>query len=145
MSREGSRRESISAWARDDERDHSQSRRDDNRSPAGDADLSKTAAAVGSNLLKTANSLWKTSQKRVQKAVSEFQQDSDPSQPKWMREAAEREQAERRKANDGRRAPEPARPEVTDEALMLEGGVRPPPKKARAPEPRLRRQGLRIH
>ena len=67
-----------------------------------EADLSKAAAAVGSNLFKTANSLWKTSQKKVQKAVAEFQQEPDPSQPKWMREAAEREQEEQKVAAEGR-------------------------------------------
>lgn len=63
--------------------------RRDNGSPAsGEPDFAKTAAAVGTSFLKTANSLWKTGQKRVQKAVAEFQQpEGDPSQPKWMRSA----------------------------------------------------------
>ncbi|KAG0646527.1 UBA domain-containing 7 [Hyphodiscus hymeniophilus] len=137
ISRDAARRENNPAWMREESRDHSQPKRDDNRSPAsGDGDLSKAAAAVGSNLFKTANSLWKTSQKKVQKAVAEFQQESDPSQPKWMREAAEREQEERRAATEGRECrPKPSVPEVTDEALMLEGGGRPP-KKAKAPESR---------
>lgn len=50
-------------------------------------DFSRDATTVGNNLFKTANSLWKTSQKKVHKVVSEFQQQdlvSDPSQPKWM-------------------------------------------------------------
>lgn len=124
------------AWMRKEGRDSSKPRRED-RSPNGETDLSKTAAAVGNNLFKTANSLWKTSQKKVQKAMNEFQQDSDPSQPKWMREAAECEQAERRQpAEDRGRKPQASTPEVTDEALMLEGGARPPPRKAKAPEPR---------
>ncbi|PBP15989.1 hypothetical protein BUE80_DR013231 [Diplocarpon rosae] len=128
------RRRDGPAWQRE-ERVESQSRRE-NKSPNEESDLSKTAAAVGNNLFKTANSLWKTSQKKVQKAMNEFQQDSDPSQPKWMREAAEREQSDRRAAAEGRlRNSEPAA-NVTDEALMLEGGGRPPPRKARAPEPR---------
>jgi hypothetical protein len=137
-SRDESRRENTPAWMREDDRDRSRPRREDNRSPSGDGDISKTAAAVGSNFLKTANSLWKTSQKKVQKAVAEFQQEGgDNNQPKWMREAAEREQAERRAAADGRgRRPQEKVPEVTDEALMLEGGGRPPPRKARAPETR---------
>lgn len=134
MSRDGSRRENIPAWMREEGRDRSQPRREESRSP--EADLSKTAAAVGSNFLKTANSLWKTSQKKVQKAVAEFQQEGgDPTQPKWMREAAEREHAERRAAAEGRERREKV-PEVTDEALMLEGGGRPQPRKARASEPR---------
>ncbi|KAK2623891.1 hypothetical protein QTJ16_006525 [Diplocarpon rosae] len=128
------RRRDAPAWQRE-EPVESHSRRE-NKSPNGESDLSKTAAAVGNNFFKTANSLWKTSQKKVQKAMNEFQQDSDPSQPKWMREAAEREQSDRRAAAEGRlRHSEPAA-DVTDEALMLEGGGRPPPRKARAPEPR---------
>lgn len=137
--REVAKRENTPAWMQEG-RDRSQPRRDDNKSPAsGEADLSKAAAAVGSNLFKTANSLWKTSQKKVQKAVAEFQQESDPSQPKWMREAAEMEQEERRAAAERRSRPKASVPEVTDEALMLEGGGRPPPRKAKAPEPRLPR------
>ena len=137
VSRNGAKREDNPARMREERREHSQQRREDNRSPAsGGEDLSKAAAAMGSNLFKTANSLWKTSQKKVQKAVAEFQQESDPSQPKWMREAAEREQEGRRAAAQGReRHLSAAIPEATDEALMLEGGGRPT-RKAKAPEPR---------
>jgi len=95
----------------------------DGRSPnvdGDDADFAKTAAAVGSNFLKTANSLWKTGQKKVQKAVAEFQQDGDPDQPKWMRSA----QQERAGGGDGR-------PDVTDEAMMLDSGMRPGRSQAR--------------
>lgn len=86
------------------------------RSPAPtDADFTKTAAAVGSSLLKTANSFWKQGQKKVQKAVSEFQQEGgDPNQPKWMRSA------QQERGGDEKR-----RPETTDEAMMLEAGMRP--------------------
>ncbi|KAL1880209.1 hypothetical protein VTK73DRAFT_6037 [Phialemonium thermophilum] len=88
----------------------------DGRSPAPDeGDLAKAAAAMGSNLLKTANSLWKTGQKKVQRAVADFQQDSDPSQPKWMRSTHP----------DGLQRPESKSPGVTDEAMMLESGLRP--------------------
>jgi hypothetical protein len=130
-SRDASTRENIPAWMRDEGRDRSQSRRTDSRSPAnGEVDISKAAAAVGSNILKTANSFWKTSQKKVQKAVAEFQHEADPNQPKWMREALEREQMETGKHQG-------TAPEVTHEALLLEGGGRPPSKKAKAPESKL--------
>ncbi|KAE8447821.1 hypothetical protein EG329_010050 [Mollisiaceae sp. DMI_Dod_QoI] len=136
-SRDASRQEQTPAWMREDGRDGSRPRREDNRSPNGEGDFSKTAAAVGTNFLKTANSIWKTSQKKVQKAVAEFQQEPDSSQPKWMREAAEREHAERRAAAEGRGKRPAAAPDVTDEALMLEGSSRPQRKaKAPAPEPR---------
>lgn len=136
VSRDNQRTENVPAWMREDSRDRSQPQRQESRSPAnGETDLSKAAAQVGSNFLKSANSFFKTSTKKVQKAVAEFQQDSDLSQPKWMREAAEREQAERTTAVDARNRRQQA-PEVTDEALMLEGGGRPPPRKSKAPEQR---------
>lgn len=128
-SRNAPRREATPAWMRD-EREQAQPRREDSRSP--NEDFTKAAAAMGNNLFKSANSLWKTSQKKVQKAVAEFQQESDSTQPKWMREAVEREQAETRSDGRGRR---PEVPEVTDEALMLEGGGRPQARKAKAPAP----------
>ncbi|KAK4228783.1 UBA domain-containing protein 7 [Podospora fimiseda] len=89
------------------------SRTRNNQSPSSaDGDFAKTAAAVGTTLFKTANSLWKTGQKKVQKAVAEFQQDGgDPNQPKWMRQ-------QERVGSDSRRQV----PDVTDEAMMLEGG-----------------------
>ncbi|KAF4462676.1 UBA domain-containing 7 [Fusarium albosuccineum] len=94
--------------------------RSDDRSPArGEPDLAKTAAAMGNSLFKTANSLWKTSQKKVQQAVADFQHEGDPNQPKWMREA---QQARAQ-------GPGKARADATDEALMLEGGGRPQPRR----------------
>ncbi|KAL1839071.1 hypothetical protein VTJ49DRAFT_1901 [Mycothermus thermophilus] len=118
------------SWMKEDPQDQ-RSRSRDNRSPALEGDFAKTAAAVGTSLLKSANSLWKTGQKKVQQAVAEFQQDSDPSQPKWMRSAGQD------RSVGGRRA---VAPEVTDEALMLEmggpqgaGSRRPPPRDSREP------------
>ncbi|KAK3359859.1 hypothetical protein B0T25DRAFT_534053 [Lasiosphaeria hispida] len=118
------------AWMRD-ETSGEGARSRDNRSPASvDADFTKTAAAVGSSLLKTANTFWKTGQKKVQKAVSEFQQDGDPNQPKWMRSAQQ----------DLAGAGEKRAPEVTDEAALLESGMRPGRKPARpGPESRQHR------
>ncbi|OIW29995.1 hypothetical protein CONLIGDRAFT_632100 [Coniochaeta ligniaria NRRL 30616] len=96
--------------------------RGDNRSPSSDVDFTKTAAAVGTTIFKTANSLWKTGQKKMQKAVAELQQDGgDPSQPKWMRDAQlDRATGERK-----------AQADATDEAMMLESGARPGRRPAR--------------
>lgn len=71
---------------------------------------------MGTSLFKTANSLWKTGQKQLQKAVQEFQQEDggDPNQPKWMRSTQEPASSARR-----------ASPSATDEAMMLESGGRP--------------------
>ncbi|PWI65986.1 hypothetical protein PCL_05464 [Purpureocillium lilacinum] len=98
----------------------------------GDADFAKSAAAVGSSLFKTANSLWKTGQKKVQKAVADFNQEGDPSQPKWMRDA----QLQQSRAQDEKRAAAQA----TDEAMALEAGGRPNPSRSssrQAADPRL--------
>lgn len=128
--------EALPAWMRT-ERSQSQPRREDSRSPANsDNDMAAKAAVVGSNLFKTANSLWRTSQKKVQRAVADFQQDGDPSQPKWMRDIST---AERQGPVDKERLPEDPRergrqgesstPSVTDEALLLDMGSGPPPKR----------------
>lgn len=109
-------RNGTPSWMRDDPLGDG-ARQRDNRSPAsGEADFAKTAAAVSSSLFKTANSLWKTGQKKVQKAVAEFQQEGDPSQPKWMRSAG---QDHAGGGGAGRQ-----RADVTDEAMMLESGGR---------------------
>lgn len=113
-SHDRSRNDAVPAWMRQEVRDGSQPRRDQSTSPAsGEVDITRMAASAGSSLLKTANSLWKTSQKKVQQAVSEFQQESDPHQPKWMRSTP---------ADDHSHATMHASPSnVTDEAMMLEG------------------------
>ncbi|KAH7318287.1 hypothetical protein B0I35DRAFT_353786 [Stachybotrys elegans] len=112
-------KEKAQAQGRSSSASSSQRRARDERSPArgGEADLAKSAASVGNSLFKTANSLWKTSQKKVQQAVADFQQDADPSQPKWMRDAQQ---------NRGH-ASGKASASVTDEAMMLESGGRPEP------------------
>ena len=98
----------------------------------GEPDLAKTAAAVGSSFFKTANSLWRTGQKKMQQAVAEFQQEGDSSQPKWMRDA----QQGRGNARESGSAPDKA----TNEAMALESGGRPKPARnnsRQAPEGRL--------
>lgn len=102
------------AWMRD-ENPELPSRRD-NRSPAtAGGEFSQKAAAVGSSFFKTANSLWKQGQKQVQKAVADFNQEGDPSQPKWMRSAQQEQQYPREKQSAS----------ATDEAMMLDSGMRP--------------------
>ncbi|KFA46437.1 hypothetical protein S40293_04259 [Stachybotrys chartarum IBT 40293] len=96
---------------------HRQQQQRDGRSPArsGNGDAAPSAASMGNSIFKTANSLWKTGQKKMQQAVAELQQDGDPNQPKWMRDA---QQARAQGASS-------ARVTVTDEAMMLEAGRRP--------------------
>ncbi|CAK7272160.1 auxilin-like clathrin-binding protein required for normal clathrin function [Sporothrix epigloea] len=124
------------AWMRDAE---GPSGRGNNRSLAGGnangEDLAKTAAAMGTSFLKTANSLWKTGQKQLQKAVQDFQQEGgDPSQPKWMRTAGQEhtdsahlgeEISVRRRAAAAAASETQAISSATEEAMMLESGARP--------------------
>lgn len=108
----GRSRDATPNWAQEEA-----PRRRDTQSPASaEADLAKTAAAMGTSFLKSANKFWSASQKKVQKAVAEFQEGPpvDPSQPKWMRAAQQERMGDAKRPVD-----------VTDEALMLESGSRP--------------------
>lgn len=127
------------AWLRAQRRANTGQRRQDSRSPVnGDKDPGKIAVELGANLLKTANSLWKTGTKKLNQAVSELNSDSDSSQPKWMRDSQQagiESRSQRSKGRQSRQSDDvvkqvvPQRPalsqplvEVTDEALMLESG-----------------------
>ncbi|OAA64717.1 uba ts-n domain containing protein [Niveomyces insectorum RCEF 264] len=133
------------AWMREADGGHAPSRGDGRSSSAAlaEGDFAKTAAAMGSNFLKTANSLWKTGQKQLQKAVQDFQQDADPNQPKWMRSAGQ-EHMDAPAAPDGgaaarRRdaaASAAAAVAATEEAMMLES--RPERRSAGTSAPRSR-------
>ena len=86
------------AWIDEDSTSKRDIQRTHSTSPAnGDKDISQIATEVGNNLFKTANSLWNTSRKKVQKAVQDLQQDGDLSQPKWDARGSSR-----RKPNTGR-------------------------------------------
>ncbi|KAF2626620.1 hypothetical protein BU25DRAFT_369711 [Macroventuria anomochaeta] len=135
--REGRGNEPVPAWMRDeDARSRSGQRRQDGQKQ--EKDVTQVASEIGSSLFKSANSLWKTGRKQVQKAVADFQQDgSDPSVPKWMRDAQAAEAA-----------PRSSRPQrndasATDEAMMLEAGGRPT-KPARQSEQRQRHDELPV-
>ncbi|KAF2646570.1 hypothetical protein P280DRAFT_388378 [Massarina eburnea CBS 473.64] len=117
--RESSTGGATPAWMRADEgRSRSGQRRPESQSQ--EKDVSQYASELGSTFLKSANSLWKTSQKKIQKTVAEFQQDGDPNVPKWMRDAQSARDEPRSQAS----RPRPV-PEATDEAMMLEAGGRP--------------------
>ncbi|CAI6296654.1 unnamed protein product [Periconia digitata] len=130
--REPSAGGSMPAWMRaDEERSRSGQRKADGQSQ--EKDVAQIANELGSTFLKSANSFWKTSQKKVQKAVADFQQEGgDPNVPKWMRDAQGDGSGKAREKVSGSTA--------TDEAMMLEGGGRPskPTKTTRSrqePEP----------
>lgn len=142
----------VPAWMRQQSRSSSTQRREDSRSPAnGERDPAKVAAEIGSTLFKTANSLWKTGAKKLNQAVSEFNSDSDSSQPKWMRESRNecqdiRNSGQTRRSHDddedenrpqkatARSPSTKVTPSITDEALMLESGdARPRPRQKPQP------------
>lgn len=112
------------------------SRREDQSQAGADVDFAKTAAAMGTNFLKTANKFWNVSQKKVQQAVAEFQEGpADPSQPKWMRQAHTTDEREM-----------PRRPtNSTDEAMMLDSSRpgRQPRRPAQPPQPEAHRTAPR--
>lgn len=117
---------SLPAWMRTEGASaRSDSRSSDGRSRQSEKDLAKQAQDIGSNLFKSANSLWKTSQKKVQKAVADFQQEGDSSQPKWMRDVQARDVADERRPPRDQNVRGPG-PPITNEAMLLESGGRPP-------------------
>ncbi|KAF2260605.1 hypothetical protein CC78DRAFT_501358 [Lojkania enalia] len=118
----------IPTWMRGEEgRSRSGQRRHDGQSTNQEKDVAQYASEFGSNLFKSANSLWKTSQKKVQRAVADFQQEDDPNVPKWMRNTHGLKDEERstRMIKPQRDTPPHSGQGVTDEAMMLEGGGRP--------------------
>ncbi|PSN74441.1 hypothetical protein BS50DRAFT_479802 [Corynespora cassiicola Philippines] len=120
---------SVPAWMRGEEsRSRSGQRRPEGQTQ--EKDVSQYASEIGNTLFKSANSLWKTSQKKVQKAVAEFQNEGDPNVPKWMRNAQAGDDSDRPSQGGKSRTATPSG--VTDEAMMLEGGGRPakPPRPA---------------
>jgi hypothetical protein len=128
--------ESVPAWMKGDEgRSRSGQRRQEEGAP--EKDVTQLASEIGTSLFKSANSLWKTGRKQVQKAVADFQQDGDPNMPKWMRDAQAAEAASQN--------PKKQRAEInaTDEAMMLEAGGRPP-KPARSNEMRQQTDSLPV-
>ncbi|CAN9081755.1 unnamed protein product [Alternaria alternata] len=115
-SREPRASSSRPAWMQDDE---ARSRSGQRRQEGQEKDVTQMASEIGNNLFKSANSLWKTGRKQVQKAMADFQQEGDPNMPKWMRDAQAAEAAPR----SGRQ--QKADQSATDEAMMLEAGGRP--------------------
>jgi hypothetical protein len=119
--------EPVPAWMRKEEgRSRSGQRKEDSQLGTQEKDVTQFATELGNNFFKSANSLWKTGQKKVQRAVADLQQDGDPSVPKWMKSAQGSDDGEKAATSRPRKtAPPQAAPSVTDEAMMLEAGSRP--------------------
>ncbi|KAF1954152.1 hypothetical protein CC80DRAFT_526869 [Byssothecium circinans] len=120
--RESSAGGATPAWMRADEgRSRSGQRKPEGQSQ--EKDVSQYATEIGSTFLKSANTLWKTGQKKIQKTVAEFQQEGDPSVPKWMRDTqSARDETRSQTSRTRTKGPSPT---ATDEAMMLEAGGRP--------------------
>ncbi|KAG0640592.1 hypothetical protein HOY80DRAFT_789996 [Tuber brumale] len=114
-------------------------------------DIGQMASQIGGTLFKSANSLWNTGKKRVGKAIAELQDGNtsdggDPNIPKWMRDAQQHQLEASEKRDRGNFSEEdmrPARPArkekapdplLTEEALMLETGSGPPPRRRQGKE-----------
>ncbi|KAK2748964.1 hypothetical protein FQN57_007247 [Myotisia sp. PD_48] len=111
-----------------------------NKNTSRDRDHAQIAAEFGATFLKSANSLWKTGSKKVQQAVQEFNGPTDPSQPRWMKEAMpERfpDRPEEMRAQRGSaKGKEPAGiGRMTDEAMMLESRQPPLSRQSRSTDP----------
>lgn len=132
----------LPSWMRQEQRAGAgfAPQRTESRSP--EKDVTQYATEFGTTIFNSANTLWKTGQKKVQKAVAEFQQEGNSTgtgignQPKWMRDgstdapttSAPSELPPRpdQGASSQRRKQQQQAPNMTDEALLLEsGGVRP--------------------
>jgi hypothetical protein len=110
-------------------------------------DPAQVASELSANFLKTAGSIWKTSTKKVQQAVQDFNSDSDSSVPRWMRESrlsesdhkSDQDKEEQASLPSRRRASmEKESANATNEAKMLDTArarpsFRRPPKRQNQP------------
>lgn len=124
------------SWMREGRSQTPQSRTDSRSPSATENDPAQMASQFGNNLLKTAGSFWKAGSKKFQQAVNEFNNaEHDPSQPKWMRDASSpREESLPQRPRRGEtERPQASAPNMTDEAMLLEGGNSGPPQKPARP------------
>jgi len=116
--RQHGEQDNAPAWMRQEARSSSGTRRQDSGSPAnGEKDPTQMAQELGNKLFKGANSLWKASQKQMAKTMAEFQQERDPTQPKWMQDVS----GETSRTSSQRRQEErKATQSTTDAVAMLD-------------------------
>ena len=128
------------AWSSDRRQERHRPQPSTTASEQPGKDSTPKTSELGTAFLKTAGSFWKTSTKKVQQAVQDFNNsDSDSSQPKWMRDPGAARDGQGSDQDDDERATTRSRRKnstnrkldsVTDEALMLESDrARPPPRK----------------
>ena len=87
------------------------------KEPAGEQkEVAQYATEIGTSMWKSANSLWKSGQKKMAQAVADLQQDGDPNQPRWLHEGPEEASTPR----EARQRPGRQNHKATDEAAMLD-------------------------
>lgn len=133
---------SIPPWMRSEARTSRSDRDSRSSSASGERDASQIAAEFGANFLKTANSFWKSSTKKVQQALNELNDPHDPNQPRWMREVESQHSELPERPPRRQRAPQPTEQppvsddiDMTDEAKMLEAGGGPPRRQQKQQRP----------
>lgn len=134
--RSGSRNRDGPSWMREGRSQTPQSREDSRSPSAAERDPAQIASQFGNNLLKTAGSFWKAGSKKFQQAVNEMNAEHDQSQPKWMRDASSPREdplppRPPRRGETGQQQGTPSN--MTDEAILLEGGNPGPPRKPTRP------------
>ena len=105
--------------------------RADHESQSEEKDVAQYASEISNTLFKSANTLWKSGQKKMQQAVADFQQDRDSSQPRWMQESQVPTAPPRREEG----VVSKITMKTTNEVVMLESG-RSPSSAAPRREPR---------
>lgn len=123
---------------------------EENSSSGLNKDTAKFAQEVGNNLFKTANSLWRAGQKKVNKAMAELNTEAESSQPKWMRGSAPLQESpiasptaqNRQQISSPQSHQLPSQNgTMTDEAALLEiGGGRPHQARSRNSKPTILRE-----
>lgn len=118
----------------------SQSTKDVNAVGGEDKELTQYATEIGNSMWKSANTLWKTGQKKVAKAVADLQQEGgDSSQPRWMREA----QGEQLGQDLPKGKSKAGATDVTNEVAMLASGKQKPASRPTTQQRRI--SDLRAH
>ena len=117
------------AWMRQKSRASASRQQSEHRSTGAEKDAARYATELGNNFFKAANSLWNSGQRKITKAVADFNAENDSSQPRWMKEASmQRETSIPRRRESGTARGEPASrsptatTQMTDDALLLEVG-----------------------
>ena len=143
----------MPTWMRQQSRPATGSRtRDGSVDTGAEKDPAKYAADLGSSLFKTANSLWKSGAKKINKAVADLNVDGGSSQPKWMQQPHDGKQRvmsslQSPESDSGPGTSSMLSPETpssaTDEALLLESNSGRPGRKAAQTSTAKNQAGLR--